>query len=70
MNIDEKLFVSLPVLRLTSGKITGEIASDSQIEHMNDFFQVNKFSKRQREFLQEVFTEGIENGFKVVLGKG
>lgn len=70
VTIGEKSFISMPVMRLTSVKITGEIASDSEIEHMNKFFQVNNFSMRQREFLQELFTESIKNRFRIVLGKG
>jgi hypothetical protein len=70
VSIDDKLFDRLPVLRLTSEKITGEISTDSNPEMQESFFRLNNFNKRQIEFLQSLFAEAWENNFKVSLGKG
>ena len=70
VSIDEKRFVGLPVLRLTSEKLTGEILSESNPERQADFFRANNFNKRQREFSQSLFLEARENNFTVSLGKG
>jgi len=70
VSIDDKSFSSLPVLRLTSEKIKGDISSVSESETQENFFRVNNFNKRQREFLQSLFVEGKENNFRVSIGNG
>ena len=70
VNIDDKRFVSLPVLRLTSEKITGEISTETNPEELEYFFRENNLNKRQKEFLRNLFLEARENNFKVSLGKG
>ena len=69
VSIDDKSFASFPVLRLTAEKITGEILSDFDAETQENFFRANNFNKRQREFLQSLFTEASVNSFTVSLGK-
>ena len=69
VSIEDKLFVSLPVLRLTSGKLVGEISSNSEIEMQDDFFRGNNFNPRQKELLRSLFAEARENNFSVSLGK-
>jgi hypothetical protein len=70
VSIDDKSFASLPILRLTSEKITGEVLSDSESEMQKNFFRVNNFNNRQRDFLQSLFAEAQANNFRVSLGKG
>ena len=67
--IDEQSFVSLPVLRLTSEKIVGEISSNSEAAKLEQFFRVNNFNQRQRELMQSLFVEAKENKFTISLGK-
>ncbi|MDQ6789006.1 MAG: hypothetical protein M3033_19560 [Acidobacteriota bacterium] len=69
VRIGDNLFASLPVLRLTSGNIVGEISSQFEIEERAKFFRVNNFNKRQIEFMQSLFVEAKENDFVVYLGK-
>ncbi len=69
VNIDDKLFLSLPVLRLTSEKVTGEISSNSELETQENFYRENNFNKRKIEFLQSLFTEAKENNFRISLEK-
>jgi len=69
VSIEDNLFVSLPVLRLTSEKITGEIHSNSPQNVREEFWRDNNFNKRQREFMDSLFAEAIENNFVVSLGK-
>jgi hypothetical protein len=68
-SIDNKSFVSLPVLQLTSEKIQGGIASDSESGMHDDFFRINNFNRRQKDFTQSLFVEARENNFRVVLGQ-
>ena len=70
VSVDATTFRNFSILRLTSEKLTSEIATDSASESKNEFFHVNKFNARQKNFLQELFAEATENGFKIILGKG
>jgi hypothetical protein len=68
VTIDDKPLKSVPILKLTSGKILGVINSDSNSELLESFYGVNNFSKRQREFLKDLFNEAKANNFTVSLG--
>jgi len=61
--------MSLPVLRLTSGGVTGVISSGSALQEQAEFFRVNHFKSRQKELMQELFTEAEENNFVITLGE-
>lgn len=67
--VNEILYKSFPVLRLTSGKIAGEISSITEQEKLKQFYRANKFSKRQIELVQSLFIEAKENNFVISLGK-
>ena len=69
VTIDDKSFVSLPVLRLTSEKIADEISSNSETAQLKHFFRINNFNQRQRELMQSLFVEAKENNFTLSLGK-
>ncbi|MGI9056548.1 MAG: VWA domain-containing protein, partial [Pyrinomonadaceae bacterium] len=56
-----------PVLRLTSGTLKGEISSDSSIEDFDNFSKENLLTKKQKDFLNAVFTEAKQNRFVVKL---
>lgn len=70
VSIDDKLFSSLPILRLTSEKITGKVSSDVELGTQENFFRINNFNKRQIEFLQSLFAEAKVNNFTVSLENG
>jgi len=65
-----ELYQSLPVLRLTSGNLTGRIASNSVAEDEAEFFRVNKLNMRQTATMENLFAEARENKFSVILEKG
>ena len=70
VTIDENSFLSLPVLRLTSERIAGELSSNSTEQERERFFRVNNFNERQASLMQNLFAEAFENNFVVSLGKG
>lgn len=69
VTIDENSFLSLPILRLTSEKVSGEISSSSTKEEGEQFFRANSFNKRQIALVQNLFAEAAENNFVASLGK-
>ncbi len=69
VTINDNSFISLPILRLTSEKIIGEIYSNSVEAEQKQFFQTNNFNHRQTELVQNLFAEAKENNFTVNLGK-
>jgi len=70
ISIDERLFMSLPVLRLTSEKMAGEISSNAEKVEREQFFRFNNFNKRQAELMRSLFVEANENNFVVNLARG
>lgn len=68
VTIEDKLLKSFPVLKLTSSKISGEISNNSDAETFENFYRVNNFSKRQKDFLRDLFAEANANNFSVSLG--
>ena len=69
VGIGNNLYKSLPVLRLTSEKIAGEISSELAEGECEIFFRINNFNKRQTELVKNLFVEANENSFIVSLGK-
>lgn len=67
--IDDKSFMSSPVLRLTSEKLEGETSSNSTIESKTQFWRANKFNKRQIILMESLFAEAVANNFVASLGK-
>jgi hypothetical protein len=65
-----KIYQSLPVLRLTSEKLSGKIASNSSAEEQAEFFRVNKLNARQMALVKNLFAEARENNFSVILENG
>jgi len=68
VTIDNKSLKSFPVLKLTSGKVIGEISSNSDEETIETFYRINVFNKRQKDFLRNLFDEAKVNNFTVSLG--
>lgn len=68
VTIDNAKIKVIPVLRLTSIRISGEISSRYDVEQREDFYRVNKFNARQKEFLNDLFAEARTNNFTITLG--
>ncbi len=68
VTIDSKPLKSVPVLKLTAGRIFGEISSDSDEKMLENFYRVNGFNNRQKMFLKALFIEANLNKFTVILG--
>ncbi len=68
VTIDSKPLKSVPVLKLTSGRIFDEISSDSDEKMLENFYRVNAFNTRQKVFLKALFAEANVNKFTVILG--
>ncbi len=69
VSIGRDLLMRLPILRLTSGKIAGEISSNSKTAEIEPFFLDNNFNRRQRDLIESLFTEAKENNFTISLGE-
>ncbi len=53
------------VLRLTSNKLEGKISSDGDSKDVLNFFQSNKLTKNQKEFITKLFEEARANNFEI-----
>ncbi len=69
VSVNEKMFFSSSILRLTSEKITGEIFSNSESAEISQFFRANNFNKKQTELIKNLFLEANENNFTINLGE-
>jgi hypothetical protein len=67
--VGENSYKSLPVLKLTSEKIIGEITFNSSETALSEFFRLNKFNKRQTDFIKNLFSEAKGNNFLASLGR-
>ncbi|HRH40015.1 MAG TPA: VWA domain-containing protein [Pyrinomonadaceae bacterium] len=57
-------------LKLTSNKLEGSISSNAEAQKVDDFLQVNSFSKNQTGFVKKLFQEAKENNFEIILEHG
>ena len=60
----------IPVLRLTSEKIYGEITTNMKESEINTFFQKNGFRKKKQELVNTLFKEARANKFEVIIEYG
>lgn len=60
-------FNVVPVLKLTSEKISGSIRDTSSPKDLETFFAENSFSARQKQNIKELFKEAKKNHFNVVI---
>jgi hypothetical protein len=67
IKVNNKEYFHLPVLKLTSENITGNISSADNEEEINTFFENNQFNKKQKELVINVFKEGIDNNFLILI---
>ncbi len=58
---------AVPILKLTSEKISGSITSTSSKKELGIFFSDNSFSKRETGIIKDLFEEAEENDFLVVV---
>ena len=69
IKVNDKEYSHLPVLKLTSENITGNISSAYNKEKINTFILNNQFNKQQKELIMNVFKEGIDNNFLILIQK-
>lgn len=65
VKIDKKELKSVPYLELSSKKLIGKIFSDDSQSNIEKFFRVNKFSDSQKNLVNLLFKEALENKFKI-----
>jgi hypothetical protein len=65
--IDEKEYKAIPVLKLTSARLIGEINSSANQSIIDNFLKDNKFNSKQKKFVVELFSEASANNFKIIL---
>ncbi len=70
LTVNDKSYNSIPVLKLTSSKLTGSLSSNSNDEDKKNFFSHNKLTKNQIIFLKTLFIESKENKFIIILENG
>jgi len=58
----------IPVLKLTSGRLSGEITSLSNLEDVDVFFANNNLSSLKKKLIKKVFSEANQNNFFVIIG--
>lgn len=56
-----------PVLKLTSAKLEGSVASTDAAAVQQQFFATNNFSKKRIVFMESLFAEACVNGFGVAV---
>ncbi len=67
LKVDNKKFNYKPILKLTSSKIKGKIASDSTNLKFNKFLIDNKFKTNQENFVKNLFKEANTNKIIIII---
>lgn len=67
IKIDGEKFNAVPVIKLTSEKISGSITSNSSEETQEIFWSQNSFSKKDKQIVEELFSEARKNNFVAVV---
>ncbi len=70
IEIEEKFYNAIPILLLTSAKISSEISSKHTKIEIEDFYKKNNIKIVQQSFIEILFEEANTNNFLVVLNKG
>lgn len=70
VTIANKTYKSMPVLNLTSAKIKSSFNLFESKKHKEEFFEINKFSEKQRLLLGKLFEEAKLNKFIVIIQNG
>lgn len=64
-----KKYFHKPILKLTSENINGYVSSVNSPAEINAFFKNNQFNEKQKLLVNNVFEEGKENNFLVLIEK-
>ncbi len=67
--INNKKYQPIPVIKLTSTKLKGNISSIDCLGKKKDYISKNKFSKNQKEIITNLFIEANQNEFLVTIEK-
>jgi len=67
VEIDGREFDAVPVLKLTSEKLSGSIISTSSKKELENFLSGNSFSKSEVEIIKDLFEEAQENNFITIV---
>ncbi|HED07768.1 MAG TPA: hypothetical protein ENI57_06620 [Ignavibacteria bacterium] len=67
--INNKKYKPIPVIKLTSTKLTSSISSNENSDKITKFITRNDFSKNQKEIIEKLFDEAEKNNFLVIIEK-
>jgi len=67
ITINDKFYKSIPILKLTSDRIQGEISSKNNTIEIVDFFNKNKLRKPHKNLITKLFQEANLNQLKVII---
>ena len=70
VQINGKKFNTVPVLKLTSEKITGSIKTTSSEKEVEHFLSGNSYTKGKIKRIKEIFKESQRNNFIVIIERG
>jgi len=66
--ISNNKYKAVPIIKLTSSKLTGRITSFNN-RNIEDFFKSNKFTQKQINIINKLFKEAEKNNFNVIIEK-
>jgi len=69
VKIDNTEYKSIPVLKLTSTKLSGSIHSKTTKDKIKSYIKKNKLNNKQIEMIENLFLEAKINNFVVIIEK-
>ncbi|MCF8299240.1 MAG: hypothetical protein K9J13_16955 [Saprospiraceae bacterium] len=70
LSVDSKVYKSVPVLKLTSSKLTGSVTSDNSDEELVNFMSYNVFNDRLIKLTELIYQECRENNIVLRIERG
>ncbi len=67
VKIEDKKFIAVPTLKLTSSKLIGSFKSSNSEQEKQNFFKQNQLNKKQKELIENLLFESKINNIEIII---
>lgn len=70
VSIDNKAFTAIPILKLTSSQLIGNLTSEMNEQQYRQFYTENQLTQKQQSTIASLLQESKQNHFRIIIEKG